>query len=189
MYPQQASRQLQTLPMEHVESLISVTICIFCYLYFLDQLCRPHASYIHHNKNSLWVLYPQRAPDNSKHSLWAILNYWYLLLSVYFVICIFWTNLQPRIIITYTTAKNLFEFCIFIRRPDNSRHCLWGILKHWYSLLSVLFVIGMFWNNFVAQDALYIHHSKKSFWFFVCSAGAPTAPNIPHGAFWMIDIY
>ena len=75
--------------------------------------------------------------------------YLYLLLSVSLG-----AILPPRMPLTYTTAKNLLEFCILNGRPDNSRHSVWGILNHCY--------IGISWTNFATQNAPYIHHSKNS---------------------------
>lgn len=69
-------------------------------------------------------------------------------------------SLPPRMFLTYTTTKILFECCIRNKRPTTCRHSVWAILKN--------------------QNDSYIHHH-----FFVSSnvvseSSVPPTPNTPY---------
>ena len=108
-----------------------------------------------------------KRPDNSKQSLWAMFNYWYRLLSVSLVICIFCYRIScPEC--PLRTPQQKVSSSFLSEPPPHQLQTLpmesliIGISCYRYLLLCVSLAIA-----FPAQNAPYPHRTKSLFEFSV----------------------
>ena len=111
---------------------------ISCYRYLLLSVSlaiafpAQNASYIHHRQNSLRILLSQTASEQLHTFLMGHL--WWLVSLAIDISCYLYLLLShflPRMPLTYTTDRILFESCVLRQRPNSSRHSLWGICNDW----------------------------------------------------------